>query len=90
MPRKPKTSRTSENNWLLTAEQIETLVHQYVELRKTQEQAAYHAEIGTSLAAKILKHKGLTRSPWDRPRHRWMKETGAAVAKRDSRSLSEG
>lgn len=79
---KPK--RTSENNWLLTDEQLDILVHQYVELRKTQQQAAYHAGISLSMAAKILKHKGVTRSPWDRPRHVWMKETGAAVAKRDA------
>jgi len=87
---KSKNPRTPENNWLLTEEQTEILVHQYVECRKTQQQAAYHAEIGKSLAAQILKHKGLTRSPWDRPRHRWMKETKAAVAKRAGRSLSEG
>lgn len=80
-----KEKRSPENNWLLTEQQIETLVSKYVDDFKTIQQAAYHANIGPTLAGTILKHKGLTRSPYDRPRHPWKKEVSAAIAEREAK-----
>jgi hypothetical protein len=79
------TKRTPENNWNQTEEQIETLVFHYVERRKTIVQASFHAKMSATLGGTILKHKGLTRSPYDRPRHPWMQQAGAAVAERDAK-----
>lgn len=75
--------RTPENLWLLTEEQIEILVHHYGELRKAIPRAAFHAKVSPSLAAIILKHKGMTRSPYDRPPHPWVQEMVAAIAERE-------
>lgn len=86
---KPKPKRppkhTPENNWLLTDEQVEKIVHGYVELRKTQQETARYADASVHVVAVVLKHKKLTRSPWDRPKHPWSKAVGAAVAERESR-----
>jgi len=76
--------RTPENNWNLTDAQIEILVHKYVEERKTIRQAAYHADVSSTLAGTVLKHKGLTRSPYDRAPHPWKKDIEVAVAERDA------
>jgi len=76
--------RTPQNNWNQTEKQIDTLVHHYVDLRKTIQQASFHAEMSATLGGTILKHKGLTRSAYDRPPHPWKNEVGAAVAKRNA------
>jgi len=76
--------RTPENNWNQTEEQLKTLVHHYVDCRKTIQQASFHAGMSATLAGTILKHKGLTRSPYDRAPHPWKNEVGAAVAKRNA------
>lgn len=86
MARKEKP--TPENNWLLTEEQIDAVVHHYVELRKSQQQTAYATDVKVHVVADILKHKRLTRSPWDRARHPWSREVGAAVAKRENRLVN--
>jgi len=78
--------RSPENNWHLSDEQLEKLKHHYVKLGKPIPRAAYHASISPTLAGQILKHKGLTRSPWDRARHPWSKDVEAAIAEREAKS----
>lgn len=85
MVRKLKEKPTAENNWLLTDEQIEKIVHGYVDLRKTQPQTAYYAGTAVHVVAAVLKHKKLTRLPWDRPQHPWVKDVKVAVAEREAR-----
>lgn len=87
MPRKEKP--TAENNWLLTDEQLDAVVHHYVELKKSQQQTAFATDVSVHVIADILKHKKLTRSPWDRARHPWSREVGAAVAKRENRTAMD-
>ena len=76
--------RTPENNWNQTPEQIETLIHHYIDLQKSVQQAAFNAKMSATLGGTILKHKKLTRSPYDRAPHPWKREIGAAIAKRDA------
>jgi len=77
--------RTPENNWNQTEKQIETLIHHYVDLQKPVQRAAFNADMSPTLGGIILKHKGLTRSPFDRKVHPWKKEIGAAISKRDAK-----
>jgi hypothetical protein len=83
MARQPKP--TPENRWNLTEKEIEAVRVQYVEERCTLQRTAYRTGVKESVVAMVCKHHRWTRSAWDRPRHKWMREMGAARQERDSR-----
>jgi hypothetical protein len=76
---------TPENNWNLTDEQIESIRREYVDERCTLQRTAFRSGVRESVVAMVCRHKRWTRRPWDRPKHVWTREVGAAVQEREAR-----
>ena len=79
-----KTKPIPENNWHLTDEQIESVRREYADNRCTLKQTAYRTGVKESVVAMVCKHNRWTRSPWDRPKHVWSRQVGAAVQHREA------